>query len=231
MSGCYHPRQDAGVDDGGTRARRQAVELGDLVAAGWTQAGVVRALHHQHFVRIVVDAEGVAGDDDLGAGSGKRGDRRAHSFLADGIDVDESVLRRQEPAGGEFDRADRGLTARQQWFQPARHADDAYDRHIAFEQGIGRLGRAVGEEDDVDRIDGGALEDIAEHFDDPPRDAARIVVGGQYRVPADNRAVAVVDQHRLRECAADIDADAEGAPIGTFCISHQRLCSIIPPYK
>src|ERR1017187_249605 len=34
VGGCYHPRQDAGVDDGGTRARRQAVELGDLVAAG-----------------------------------------------------------------------------------------------------------------------------------------------------------------------------------------------------
>ena len=76
------------------------------------------------------------------------------------------MQRTQPAARRQLDLLDAALAAREQRFHPAGHADDADRRHIAFEQRVGRLRRAVREEHDVFGVDGRALEHVAEHFDD-----------------------------------------------------------------
>ena len=90
----------------------------------------------------------------------------------------------------------------------AGDGDDADRRHVALEQGVGRLGRRMRQEHHVLGRDLGALEHAAEHLDHAGRDAARVGMGGQRRVAADDLVAVVVDQHRLGEGAADVDADA-----------------------
>ena len=67
VGGLDHARQDAGVDHRGAGARRKAVELGDLVAAGHRQAERGRSVANRLLVRAVVDTEGAGGDDHLRA--------------------------------------------------------------------------------------------------------------------------------------------------------------------
>ena len=123
------------------------------------------------------------------------------------------MARPQEAPGRQFDLADVALSACQQRLGRTRGADHADRRHVAFQQGIGGLGGAVGQEDHVLGIDAGALEDAAEHLDDALGHAAIVGMGGQHRIPADNLACRIVDQHRLGEGAADVDADAKASAV------------------
>ena len=59
---------------------------------------------------------------------------------------------RQYAAGGQTDRLDVRLPARQPASNTAAHADDPHLGHVALQQGIGRLGGGMRDEDDVIRI-------------------------------------------------------------------------------
>ena len=113
--------------------------------------------------------------------------------------------------GRQLDWRHAGLRLRKIGRPLARHAQHAHRRHVAFEQRVGRLRRAVGEEDHAFGCDARVREHLAEHLDNALGDAAGMRVRGEHRVPADHFARGIVDQHGLGERAADIDADAIAA--------------------
>ena len=69
----------------------------------------------------------------------------------------------------------------------------------------------MGEEDDLLRIDAGAIEHVAEDLDHALGYSARIGVGGQHRITANHLMGRIVDKDSLGEGPADIDTDAIGA--------------------
>jgi hypothetical protein len=179
---------------------------------------VISCSHHQLFAALVVHAERTARDDDLDAFRTQLFDRVAHRSLIDHVGGEEAMSRTQMPPGRKLDLLDGALAAREQRFDAARHADHADCGDVAFEQRIGGLRRAVSEEDHIGGRNPGALEHVAEHFDDALRDAARIAVRGEHGVALHHLERLVVDQHRFGEGAADVDADAVG-----FGWSHESI--------
>ena len=224
--GVDHFRQDAGVDDGGAGARRQAIELGDLVAAGRGEAGLDHQAAHRFFGLVVVDAEGGTGDDDLCAFRLEFLDRLADRLVGQRLLHQEPVGRFQMAAGRELDRLHGALALGQQRFHAGRHADDADAGDIALEQGVGGLRGRMREKDHFLGIDARLLEHIAEHLDHALGDAARIGVGGQHGEPSDHLVGRIVDQDRLGEGTSDVDTNAIGAARRRRFSHHSRSSSI-----
>src|SRR6202011_5161320 len=79
-----------------------------------------------------------------------------------------------------------------------------------FQQRVGGLRRAVGEQDDVAGIDTGIAQHPLEHLDNARGDTVRMVMGGVNGRTPDDAAVDVVDQGGLGEGASDVDSDAIG---------------------
>ena len=205
-----HLGQDAGVDHRRAGARRESVELRDLVAAGHGHFRTDGGLADRLLAAVIVDAEGAGRDDDAHALRAQLLDGRQRTLVGELFGGDETVTRPQEAPGRQLDLADVALPAREQRFHAARHADHADRRHVAFQQRVRGLGGAVRQEDHMLGIDPGAIEDVAEHLHHALGHAALVGMGGQHRIAADHLVCRIVDQHRLGEGAADVDADAKG---------------------
>ena len=142
------------------------------------------------------------------------------------VEDEEAVGGRQHAAGRQLDGLDADLGLGELGGVGARHADDADGRHVAFQQRVGGLRGAVGEEHDVLGRDAGLRQHVAEHLDHAGGDAARVIVRGQHRIAADDGMRGIVDQHGLGEGAADIDADAIGA-LGRGCLGVSHAKSVV----
>ena len=184
------------------------------MAAAREQIGLAAELAHQLLRARRVDAEGAGGDEDAGAFGLQRGDGLAHLGRRHGVEHEEAVGGRQHATGRQLDGLDADLGFGELGGVGARHADDADGRYIAFQQRVGGLRGAVGEEDHLVGRDARLRQHVAEHLDHAGRDAARVVVRGEDGVAADHGVGAVFNQHGLGERAADIDADAIGARRG-----------------
>ena len=209
--GVDHFRQDAGVDDGGAGAGRQAIELGDLIAAGRGQPGIDHETAHRFFGVVVINAKGGARDNDLCSFRLEFLDRLADCLVGQRLLHQKPVCRLHIAAGRELDRLHGALALGQQRFHAGRHADDADACDVALEQCVGGLGGRMGEKDDFPGIDARLLKDVAEHLDHALCDATRIGVRGQHREPPDHLVGRIVDQDRLGEGTSDVDTNAIGA--------------------
>jgi len=168
--------------------------------------------HHQLLGARVVDAEGVGGHDDAHAPVAQRLHRRPHVLAAECVTAEKDVAGRDPAPGGQLDVADVRLAARQPRLDRApAHAKDTHGGDITFEQRVGRLRRAVRDEDDVARAHGGAGEHATEGLDHAGRHTlASRVRRRDHRLP-DDRVSVVVHHHGFREGAADVDADPDEA--------------------
>ena len=209
--GVDHLRQDAGVDDGGAGPGRQAVELGDLVAAGRGQPGIDHEAAHRFFGVVVINAKGGTRDNDLCAFRLEFFDRLADRLVGQRLLHQKPVHRFHIAAGRKLDRLHRALALGQQRFHAGRHADDADACDVALEQCVGGLGCRMREKDHFPGVDARLREDIAEHLDHALGDATRIGVGGQHGEPSDHLVGRIVDQDGLGEGASDVDTNAIGA--------------------
>ena len=202
-----HLGQDARIDHCGAGSRRQPIQLADLVPAGRGYAHRGGRAHHQLFTASVVDSEGTARHHDLDAFGAKLLQHPTHRLLVENIRGQKAMRRPQTPARRQLDLLDAALAPGQQRLHAARHSENAHRGHVTFQQRVGRLSGAVCQEHDIPWLDPRALEHVAEHFDHTARHAACVAVGRQHRVALHHLERRVVDQHRLGEGPADVDAD------------------------
>ena len=210
IGGRDHPRQDRRIDDSGARPGRQSIQPRDLMPARRRKTELVADLTNEFFGRRIVDAERGRCHQHLGA---LRAERR-HGIL-DRLSV-QPVAEQELVAGlkhaprREFDRIDANLRLREFRCLGGRQAQDSDPGHVAFQQRVGGLRRAVGEKDDVAGIDAGIAQDLLEHLDDARSDAVRMVMGGVNGRTPDDAAVDVVDQGGFGESSSYVDSDAIG---------------------
>src|ERR1700722_15655993 len=122
----------------------------------------------------------------------------------------ELIAGLKHAARREFDRIDAHLHLGEFRCLGGRQAQDSDPRHVALQQRVGGLRRAVGEKDDVAGIDAGIAQDLLEHLDDARSDAVRMVMGGMNRRTPCDAAVDVIDQGGFCESSSYVDSDAIG---------------------
>jgi len=120
----------------------------------------------------------------------------------------------------ELDRIDTNLRLRKFRCLGARQAQDSDPSHVAFQQRVGSLRRAVGEKNDVAGIDAGLTQDLLEHLDDAGSDTVRMVMGGVNGGPPCDAAIDVVDQGGFGESSSYVDSDAIGFFARDFVHGH-----------
>ena len=193
------------------------------------QAGLAGEGAHQLLAAGGVDAEGARCHQDLRALGHQLGDRLPHLRIAHAVRHEKPVGGSQHPPRRQLDRRHVHLILCEPGGPLARHPEDADSSHVALEQRVGRLRRAVGEEDDVLRRHAGCLEHPAKHLHHAAGNAALVIVRGQHRVPAHDGTSCVVDQHGLGEGAADVYADAIGARrLSAGGVTHAAATQVIP---
>ncbi len=165
---------------------------------------------NQFFGRGIVDAEGSRRHQHLRALRAERSHGILDRLAVEGVAQQKLVAGLKHAARREFDRIDANLGLREFRRLGAREAQDSNPGHVAFQQRIGRLRRAVGEKDDVAGLDAGIAEHPFEHFDDTRCDTVRMVMGGVNGRTPDHAAVDVVDQGGLGESSSYVDPDAIG---------------------
>ncbi len=209
-----HLGKDAGIDHRRAGARRQAIQLADLVPAGRGQTHSGGGAHHQLLAASVIYPEGAARHHHLDAFGAKLFQHPTHGVLVQNIGGQKAVRGPQMPARRQLDLLDAALALGEQRLHAARHSENTHRGHVAFQQRVGRLGGAVCQKHDIPWLDARALEHVAEHFDHTPRHAAGVSVGGQHRMALHHLERCVVDQHRFGEGPADVDPDTVAlAPI------------------
>ena len=174
-------------------------------------------------VRAVVDAEGAARDDRPARPRRAAPAPLAPTFSPFSLSLEEAVAADAAPRPGASSISSMRLCPARSTAagrSPWRRCRPAPRRPRA---GRWSPGSSNGRGTRRPRRDRRALEHAAEHLDHALRDAARIGMGRQRRVAADDLVAVVVDQHRLGEGAADVDAD----PV-RFTLVHRgygRKCS------
>ena len=106
--------------------------------------------------------------------------------------MEEPVARPEVLVRRDLDVADGDLGLGQCGRGAAGHTDDADLGDVALEQGIGRLGRAVGNERDVLGADAGLSEYGIERRDHAGGDAIGMAVGGRHGMAPDDLARAAL---------------------------------------
>ena len=215
----HHLRDEGGIDGSRAGTCRQAIELGDLIAARRDHAHVLSLLDHCLLVGRVVDRIGLGSDDDLAATFAQRRDGSLHRLIGKLRGIYELVLGLEILSRCQLDIADCRLGAGAAGASPLAHTDNADTCDISFEEGIGRLGRAVCDEDDIFRCDGTLVEHLADGIDDALCHTLLCMVGRRNLHLRDDLIGLVVDDDGVRECSADIDANAD------LSVSH----SVYPP--
>jgi len=184
------------------------------VTAGGGEASLGTECADQFLGAGIVDAEGGRGDEDPRPFRLQCADRLPYRPLVEIVRDEKAVGRCEPTAGRQLDRRDPGLRFRQMSRGLSGHGDDADLGHIAFEQGIGRLGGRVRQEHHLLRGRARRLEHGAEHLDDACCDATRMIVRSQNRRATDHLPRDGVDQHCLGKRTADVDANPKGAGHG-----------------
>ena len=93
--------------------------------------------------------------------------------------LQEGMVGPQDLARAQGDVLDGGLLPGQHGpHRASAHAHDPHRGHVALQEGVGRLGRAVGEEDDIFGVDGKILQRTLKYMNDALGDPFVLRVGG-----------------------------------------------------
>ena len=220
VGGVHHLGQDGAVDGGGAGTAGQAVELGNIGGHRSHQTPAVSLGLDQHLVLDGVHAEGFGGGD-----NGRAVIHQLLDMLADGLLID--LLALQVSVGGvdiaaavQQNVADLGLALGQHTAQAAAaHGENTHLGHVALDQGVGRLGGGVGDEDHVFGGDAVLGQAVLEALNNACGHAQLVVVAGHDDGLADDLIGVVVQGYGLGVGAANVDADANLTMIAHVCSS------------
>ncbi len=205
-----HFGQDAGVDGGRAGSGGQTVQLRDVGSDGAGHALPLGFFGDNPLFRKVVDTEGLAGHDHLGAFVDQPFYGFADVFFRHVLDFKIGMLNLDEFSRSQIDIVDCGLLFGEDALQAAlADADDADLGDVAFQKGVGRLGRAVGDEDDFLRLDVAFRKALLEGVHNSLRHALLVKMRGHNGAPPHDLVGVVVDCDRFGVRAADVDSDAD----------------------
>ena len=142
------------------------------------------------------------------------------------------MSRMKEFARSQFDITNSGFRLSTLPFQPCTHTDNSHFRHIPFQQGIGRLGRAVCNESHLFRLYPILLHYFFYHGNNSGRHTFLCVVGGWDFGLSDNLIRRIINDNRIRKGSSYVNPYSHFSAHQTipfsFCLNHsllKRLCS------
>jgi len=212
LRGGDGPWEQACVDHRGAGAHSQAVPPRDLMRSGGGQARLLGGGDDHFLTGGIVNREGLGGDDGLRTPCRQLLHRRHRRALAHPLPVEIGMESAQRAAGRQLEVAKASLCVGALSLQPRPDRHDPNQGDIAFQQGIGDLGGAVGEKADLRGGNPRLRQQAAEglhHSLRHPRGGA--VCGGRLRLSGKG-VVTRVQGDGMGESASDIYPDAVAWP-------------------
>ena len=203
-----HLGHDAGVDHGGTGTDLQAVELGDIVGGRTGQFCLPAQLHSAVFMLRVIDTESFRCNKALAVlGLQILQSLPDHRIQIGSGGFHVGILGFQILLGCQLDAADGGVRLTLGTLQTLAQSHNADLCHVAFQQGIGCLGGAVGNEINVLGRDVVLLHHPVQHLDDAGGNAFLGAVGGGRLDRADQLIGVIIDGDGIGKSAANVNAN------------------------
>ena len=221
LGGPNHLRQDGGIDYRRPGSYPQSIEAAHLVTTGRKQSGGAGLRHQRHLAFWFVDPKRDADHDNLDPGRNQLRQPITDSLRPllplpprqpppgeKPIGAQPDVLRREAPLRSQPDRWNPGRPTGQPALYPLATGQNRHSRHIALQQGIGRLGRAMSDEGDILRREVKLAHRPLQRRDNAVRHPLPGIVGRRQLQLPDQLSCLLVDHHHIGEGASNVDPDS-----------------------